>query len=296
MGGSVNVLRRSIDEGKTLYVSDLDGTLLNQKARLSEYTKDVLNKLISRGLNFTVATGRTTDATKKIITDIELNIPIISFNGATIYDIKHKSYIKVYCLIADAVKSILTVLKSFSFSVLMYKLIDNVLISYYESLEQKHMYDFVEDRKKRYKTIFSQVNDFNDVSSEHIIYFSLGDTYERIKPVYNALEEIPGINVSMINYAYSDNLWVLEIFSAEASKQNALMFLRETYGFDKIIGFGDNLNDLPLFNACDVRVAVNNAKDEVKAVADCICNSYEEDGVVKWIENYIYLGKDTIYE
>ena len=63
------------------------------------------------------------------------------------------------------------------------------------------------------------------------------------------------------------------------------MFLRETYGYTKIIGFGDNLNDLPMFEACDLRVSVSNAKDEVKASADCICDSNEEDGVVKWIEN-----------
>ncbi len=274
-------------EGKTLYVSDLDGTLLNQNAALSEYPKNALNKLISCGINFTVATGRTTDATKKIMADIELNIPIISFHGAIIYDVKQKSYIKVYWLAAKAVKNIVTVLKSHSVSALMYELKDDLLISYYELLEQKHMYDFVEDRKKRFNTIFCQVNEFNHVSSEHIVNFALGDTYDRIKPVYDGLKKIPGINVSMMNYTYNDKFWILEVFSAEASKQNAVMFLRETYGYQKIIGFGDNHNDLPMFKACDLRVAVKNAKDEVKAAADCICNSHDEDGVVKWIENHI---------
>ena len=48
-------------EGKTFYVSDLDGTLLNQNSTISEFTKIELNKLISSGINFTVATGRTTN-------------------------------------------------------------------------------------------------------------------------------------------------------------------------------------------------------------------------------------------
>lgn len=272
-------------EAKTLYVSDLDGTLLNQNAALSEYTKKALNKLISGGINFTVATGRTIDATKKIMADIELNIPIISFHGAIIYDVKQKSHIKVYWFASEAVKNIVTVLKSHNVSALMYEFKDDTLISYYESLEQKFIYDFVEDRKKRFNTIFRQVNDFKHVSSEHIMYFDLGDTYDRIKPVYDELKKIPGINVSMINYTYSDKFWIVEVFSAAASKENAVRFLRETYGYQKIIGFGDNHNDLPMFKACDLRVAVNNAKDEVKAAADCICNSYDEDGVVKWIED-----------
>ena len=91
----------------------------------------------------------------------------------------------------------------------------------------------------------------------------------------------------MLNYPYSDTLWSLEIFSAEASKQNAVKYLRETYGYQKIISFGDNQNDLLKFNDCDVRVAMSNAKDEVKAAADCICNSNEDDGVVTWIEEHI---------
>lgn len=274
-------------EGKTLYVSDLDGTLLNQNATLSEYTKNTLNKLISCGINFTVATGRTIDATKKIMRDIDLNIPIISFNGVIIYNVKQKSHIKVYWLAAEAVKNIITVLKSHSFSALMYELKDDVLLSYYESLEQKHLYDFVEDRKARYNTNFCQVNNFNDVSSEHIMYFSLGDTYNRIKPIYDALKKIPGINMSLVNNTYSEDLWFLEVFSSESSKQNAISFLRKTYGFERIIGFGDNHNDLSMFAACDVRVAVKNARDEVKAAADCICKSHDEDGVVKWIEDYL---------
>lgn len=146
------------------------------------------------------------------------------------------------------------------------------------------VHDYVEDRKTRYNSIFRQVNDFDAVSSEHIMYFTLVDTYDRIKPVYDGLKKIPDINMSMVNNTYSDDLWFLEVFNAAASKQNAVRFLRETYGYQKIIGFGDNHNDLPMFKVCDLCVAVKNANDEVKAAADYICESRDEDGVVKWIE------------
>jgi HAD superfamily hydrolase (TIGR01484 family) len=94
-------------ENTTLYVSDLDGTLLNPNAVLSEYTKNELNKLISCGINFTVATGRTTDAAKEIMNDIELNIPIITFNGVIVYDVKQKNYIKVYWIPLKQLKILL---------------------------------------------------------------------------------------------------------------------------------------------------------------------------------------------
>lgn len=273
-------------EAKTLYVSDLDGTLLNHNAVLSEYTKNRLNKLISSGINFTVVSGRTIDAAKQIMADIQLNIPIISFNGVIIYDVKQKSPIKVYWLTAETVKNIVAVLRSHGVSALMYEFKDDALRSYYESLEQKPLYDYVADRKGRYNSIFLQVNDFNEVSPEQIMYFTLLDTYERIKPVYDGLKEIPDINMSLVNNTYSDDLWFLEIFNARASKENAVRFLRETYGYQKIIGFGDNYNDLPMFKVCDLCVAVKNANDEIKAAADYLCESCDEDGVVKWIEDH----------
>jgi hydroxymethylpyrimidine pyrophosphatase-like HAD family hydrolase len=76
----------------------------------------------------------------------------------------------------------------------------------------------------------------------------------------------------------------LEAFSAAASKRNAVAYLREAYGYERVVGFGDNLNDLPMFEVCDVRVAVENARPEVKAAANHICGANDNDGVVRWIE------------
>ena len=56
----------------------------------------------------------------------------------------------------------------------------------------------------------------------------------------------------------------MEVCSAAASKRSAAQRLRALYGFDELVGFGDNLNDLPLFEACDRCYAVQNASDAVK--------------------------------
>jgi hydroxymethylpyrimidine pyrophosphatase-like HAD family hydrolase len=104
----------------------------------------------------------------------------------------------------------------------------------------------------------------------------------------------PQFNVKLTMYedTYRPNFWYLEIFSAKASKQNAVNYLRNTYDFERVVGFGDNLNDLPMFAACDVKIAVKNAKPEVKAAADYICGANDDDGVVKWLEDsYIQNGR-----
>ena len=83
---------------------------------------------------------------------------------------------------------------------------------------------------------------------------------------------------------YEEDLWYMEVFDATASKYHAVQYLRERYDFDKVVAFGDNLNDIPLFRASDVRYAVENAKDELKAMADAVIESNEQNGVVRQIQ------------
>ena len=268
---------------RTLYISDLDGTLLGRDAELSAYTRDTLNGLIADGLNFSAATARTAASTGKILAGLRLNIPIVLMNGVLIYDTEQGRYIRVNSLSARAVGEIIAALKKLNATGLMYELKDETPMTYYESLERKPIRDFVEERKARYYKAFRRVDSFADVPPENVIYFTLLDSYERVKPVHDALSGLTGITMTMYNDIYDASLWYLEIFSEEASKRRAVEFLRKEYGFEHITGFGDNLNDLPLFEACDRRVAVENAKPEVKAAADFVCGANESDGVVKWI-------------
>jgi Cof subfamily protein (haloacid dehalogenase superfamily) len=276
-----------MSKNKTLYISDLDGTLLNNNAELSDYTKRSLNYMIANGCSFSVATARTLATSEKILADVNLNVPIILLNGVKIYDVGHKQYIKVERLNPEAVTSVIQVIKSFDITGFMYELKDNELMTYHESLERKPLRDFVEERVSRYNKTFYHTDSFSGVSPEHVIYLTLLDTYERLVPVRDSLASLSGINMTFYKDNYSPDLWYLEMFSDKASKENAVKYLRDECRYEHIIGFGDNLNDLPMFAACDVRVAVENAKDEVKVAADYICGSNDNDGVVKWIEAFV---------
>ena len=268
---------------RTLYVSDLDGTLLNANAELSSYTTNALNSMIADGLDFTVATARTLESAGVILADLDLCIPIVLMNGVLIYDLKNRLYVQVYPISAETVSAVSHTLQVLGITGFMYELRDGELMTFYESLEQKPLRDFVDERVARYRKPFKQTNSFADISPEHIIYFTLIDTHDRLKPVHDALVDKPGLNLTLYKDIYNTDLWYLEIFSDKASKQNAVAYLRDAYGYGRIVGFGDNLNDLPMFEACDLKIAVENAKQEVKAAADHICGANNDDGVVKWI-------------
>ena len=268
---------------KTLYISDLDGTLLNKDAELSAYTKTALNRMIAGGLRFSAATARTLASAGKILDGVRWEIPLVLMNGVLVYDMERKRYLKIHTLPPETVAAVIETLKAFGVTGFMYELKDGALTTYYESLEQKPLRDFVDERVARYYKTFSQAA-FSSVSPEPIIYFTLLDGHDRIKPVHDALAALPGTNLTMYKDIYSPDLWYLEMFSAKASKQSGVDFLRETYGFERVVGFGDNLNDLPMFAACDTKIAVANAAPQVKAAADFICGANDEDGVVRWLE------------
>lgn len=274
---------------KTLYISDLDGTLLNKEACLSSYTIDTLNELIDQGLNFTVATARSAATIRQILAPLNLSLPVVLMNGVVIYDIKSDHYLNINYLTWDSLDYITKILKDSSLSGFLYEIKDNKLCTYYETLHNKAMEDFYQERVSLYNKKFVQVKDLNAVKGIHTIYFTIMDTKERLTSVYEKLHLHPDISIAFYKDIYSnEDNWYLEIFSVKATKYNAVTFLQNSLQFDNIIGFGDNTNDLPLFLACNISCAVDNAKEEVKKAANFIIDSNQSHGVVKYIRRHFY--------
>jgi Cof subfamily protein (haloacid dehalogenase superfamily) len=268
---------------ETLYISDLDGTLLNPNAELSDFTKQALDTLIANGLCFSVATARTWASVEKILADTVLPVPLVLMNGVVIYDMAMKEYVKIHRIAPEVVGQVAATLKKLNVTGFMYELKNDFQTTYYEALETKPLYDFVHERVTKYKKAFQQVNNFENVPFDDIIYFTLLDTQKKLKPVYDELLKIGGLTIEFYKDIYNADMWFLEIFSGIASKRNAILFLKERYGYKNIVGFGDNLNDLPLFEACDHCYAVANAREAVKAAADGVIGSNVDDGVAHWL-------------
>lgn len=282
---------------KTLYVSDLDGTLLNSEKEVSEYTRDTINKLIAGGVNFSVATARTAASVVKILSGVNINVPVVLMNGVVIYDLYKNKYIKTEVISEQTSVDIIRTFRSFGICGFMYAISNNVLVTYYESLCTKELKDFHDERVMKYYKSFEQVDDFLDkIEGNEVIYFNLIDTYDRLLCVMNAFGDHDEIDKVLYKDIYADDLWYLEVFNKNASKYNAVNYIREYCGYDRIIGFGDNINDIPLFKACDEGYAVANALDELKAVATGIIEDNNSDGVAKYIEQIEIKAKSKVID
>jgi len=271
---------------KILYISDLDGTLLNGDAELSEYTVHALNKLIAKGVYFSVATARTVATSVLMLERVAINVPIILMNGVLIFDMKTRRYVKKELLEKTKVDQILSAMKMTGITGLMYALSGDKLFTYFERLENDALKAFVNERIQKYNKRFTQIDNFAAADTD-IMYFCYMDSYENIHRLYDEIKRIGGLHIEKYQDIYSDgDLWYMEVFSDKASKRSAAQFLRQEYGFDRVVGFGDNLNDLLLFAACDKCYAVANAKPEVKEQATSIIDSNNDNGVAKWLEKH----------
>jgi len=269
----------------TLFISDLDGTLLNRDAELSEYTANTLNRLIDQGMCFSVATARTVDSAIQIMSRVRLNLPIILMNGALIYGTQQQSYIKTIKIEREAVSAIIGIMKKHAINGFMYGISGNEAMYYYKELDTQPLRDYYDGRTRRFNRVWTRLDDYADCADNDIIYFTLMNTKERLAVIYDEIKTLPTVDAILYEDVYGDRPWYLECFAALATKYNATRSLREFYGFEKIIGFGDSNNDLPLISACDEFYAVENAIDEVKEKATGIIGKSDEDAVVKWLED-----------
>lgn len=268
---------------KTLYISDLDGTLLNSSAKLSEFSKNALVELSNREIYFTVATARSPYSVRSILNGIPISVPCILMNGVLTYDIMTNTFVEVNEIMPQAFRTVLSAIREEKLSCFIYFVKDNKLSSYYESILNANMQAFYDERKNKYGRSFVRVDKLEDIVPSGIIYFTMLYTREELLPLYERVSEVPNISCSFYKDVYSEKLWYLEIFSSRATKYNSTLRLKEQYGFDRIVGFGDSHNDIPLFNACDECYAVENAADELKAYADGILGSNDSDSVAKFM-------------
>ena len=277
---------------KRLYVSDLDGTLLNRNAQLSDVTVDVINRGIEKGLNFTISTARTPTTALKILEPLHLRLPVMMMNGVLVYDMKSRRYLKKEVMDEEVVMVLLGLIKTRGLNCFLYGLTDDTFCAYYDSVESTSLNYFRNERIMKYNKKFTEVPDLSLVAGNNIIYCMLREPKEKLEGFYKELSVVKGVKTEFYADIYSDDYYMLEIYSEKASKKEALNFLREQAHYDSVISFGDNLNDVALWEASDCFYAVSNAHPEIQNMAHSVLPSNEEDGVAKYIEQVMQQSKE----
>ena len=268
-----------------LFVTDLDGTLLNSNKEVSIKSTEILNKLIDNGVNFTVATARTPATVVDLLQDVSLKLPAVLMNGVLLYDIKEEKYINIKEIGKDTVDKVFDVLNKFDKNAMVYGIRNNHLWVYHKEFEYSWEYNFYKERADRKQKTFLKVENYQEcINESKIINFIVFDKYEKIKGIYEELKKIDEISVEYYEDIYEKGCYFLEAYSAEASKANGIKLLSDYIEHDKLICFGDNLNDIPMFELADECYATANAVERVKEISTDVIGSCDEDGVALFME------------
>lgn len=275
-------MRRNV---KTLYVSDLDGTLLNSGSRVSDASREMLNRAIAEGALFTVATARTPATVSKLLEGVDLTLPAIVMTGAALWDKASGHYSDVRHILEDTARAILNTLIDNHVSSFIYSLSDDIIrvnhTGEMSPLEAEFIAQRIGNPFKKLEISTDSPDRTPDDMSRVVLFFAMQPT-ELIRP---AAEKIRDLDVVANFYhdSFGPEIAILETFAPGTTKAAAIRRLADRLGAERVVAFGDNVNDLPMLAEADVAVAVANAIDEVKRQADVVVGSNDSDAVARFI-------------
>ena len=258
-----------------LIATDIDGTILKYNFEFNLEVKDCIKKLTQDGIKVVLVTGRMYSATDYIADELELDTPIISYLGGLI---KHKGEILYEKnLNLKYAKEIIKWAKK-----------NNVHLNLY--LNDKLYVEKDDEAIRRYAgqgiAGFS-VKSFDELKLERINKILLIDFEDANK--VTMWKDYLTTKYSDLNIVKSTPYYC-EICHKQATKAHAVNFLRAYLGLKKeeILAIGDQNNDIDLLSAAGIKVAMGNATEELKAIADYVTDTVNHNGFVKAVERSIY--------
>lgn len=268
--------------GKTLYVTDLDGTLLNRKDRVSPKSIAIINDLVEKGMLFTYATARSLVSASVVTEGLSANIPVIAYNGAFIFQPDTGEILSRGDFSQEERAYATEVIRTNGICPLVYSFIDGVeKVSWLSGRENEGIRRYLSLRKGDRR--LRAVEDQEKLYEGEIFYFTCIGEKDELQPVYDILSKDERYRCTIQQELYRPE-YFCEIMPASATKARAIRKLKKIWNCDRVISFGDEINDIPMFEISDECYAVENAVEELKAVATGIIDSNENDGVANWLK------------
>lgn len=278
---------------RTLYVTDLDGTLLDAQAALSARSAEIINRLIEHGVYFTAATARGWSSTRHILSALNLQLPVICSNGVVLINPLDGSELVRHSIEQSDAHELLQKAQSAGFSPLVYHLLDNrQRVSWVSSPEldsldsRRGLLNYVRTRQGDPRLLPVEsgqqlfVKDINYITFIEMVHEPLEQSafYSFAKSI-----DCPRLHTNLQEDIYTPHEFWLDIFSANATKQRGVLDVRTRCCADEVVCFGDNINDLPMFSVADYCCAVGNAAQKTLEQANEIIGCSCDDAVPIWI-------------
>ncbi len=270
---------------KNIYITDLDHTFLKNDLSVSDYTKKIWNSYAEDSI-LSIATARTYMKTAQFLKGVEVNAPMILLDGALIATMD-KKIIATKILGRDATDTIIE--EGWKFGIYPFVLaLDDA-----KNLRESFVHDKVLNRYQRevltrYSTADNiKIEDGIRAKDENFKIVYMGEE-ELLRELHEHFLDKFGNSVKYILAPETyTGCYFLTILNKDADKSHGIQSVSDAMGFDldKLTVFGDNYNDMGMFELAKTSVAMANAQAEVKDLAKIVlAHTNEEDGVAKYLE------------
>lgn len=263
-------------KGIKLIVADLDGTLLKSDKSLDDNIKDVIS---GQDYKFTIASGRSMILVKNFISELNIDLPYITNNGAEIY--QSDACVKQYSIPDEEVRFILKQVQEFDLE--CHANAENCIYT-------MGKIDLILPFRKRFEGVLPIV----DNASIHEVCANTINKIMCIDKDLNKVQEFANKINLYCEHVHCEraegNAFVM--VNRQASKGLALKNLLKLLHIssEEVVVFGDNYNDVSMFEAAKYSVCMENADNDVKDKATFICSSNDMNGVSDFIQKYINPG------
>lgn len=267
---------------KTLYITDLDGTLLDSKARLKDRSADLLKRLMNNGVLFTYATARRFASAGPIMEKAEIPYPVILMNGVAIADGRTGETIHMNDFRHSRLEEAKQLLMQYRETPMVYAVVDGKHRVSYLSHDTSRSGIYISDRKG--DPALRPCESYEELFQGDIYYFTILSPIIPLDVLNGVFSPENGFNVNAQPDTYHNHELWYEVFSINASKANAARQVKEMLHADELVCFGDNLNDISMFKAADRCYSVSNAVPELKSISTAVIGSHENMAVPVFIE------------
>lgn len=262
-----------------LIATDLDGTLLDKNRIIHKENVKPIKKALEKGVKIVMCSGRPHSSINEYEKELGLNVEGnygIGLNGSILFDSYSKKFLFNLKLDKSITIKILEEIKQFNLPTIVFT--DDLLVSniYNEELE---------NYKVNFTTKIEIREDLTTFNQEALKVIVIGE-YNKLKEIQDYTQEKLGNECNI----YFTQVNFLEFTNKEAHKGSALKSLAKHLGIDmkEVIAVGDNYNDITMIQEAGLGVAVANAEQALKDVADYVTTNNNNEGVLKEvIEKYI---------
>lgn len=268
---------------------DMDGTLLNSNHEVSERNKKALKKASELGVNIAITTGRLFCSARYYSDLIGIDTPVIASNGSYIKNKFNDTAILENPMPKNVAIEIYNIVKKHGLTV-NFNSWDTLIRE--DFIPENHAYyimnqDLPEEKRVKFlvcEDIIPTIEDFQGNILKGIV-FEEGENKDNLWAAKEELKNTFGDKLHVVSSG--DNNF--EVMMGNSSKGNAVAYLAESLGIkpEEVMCIGDSENDISMIKYAGVGVAMGNALDIVKEVADYITDTNNNSGVGKAIENLV---------